>query len=270
MKTPKQSHSGSSTLKVKGGVKMRRLQKCLGIWDLHYPLHDPILLKNILKEIKSFKPDVLVLGGDNMNMSAVDHWLHDKGLVRQLEGKRIMSEYEGFKTDILGPIEKLLKPSCRKIWLNGNHEDWIELAIDKNPQGEGYWEIENNLHLKAYGWEVYPYGKTAKVGKLYLHHGQYTNQYHAKKTVDVFEKSIMYGHVHTYQVFTKITPLDNEAHTAISIPCACLLNPEYRRNQPNTWVSGFVEFFVLPCGNFNAYPIVATAGHFTTPAGLHR
>jgi hypothetical protein len=249
---------------------MRKFLKGLGIWDLHYPLQDTILWDNILKEVRSFKPDVLVLGGDNMNMTAVDHWLHDKGLVRKLEGRRVQDEYEGFTKDIMKPLERILKSDCHKIWLDGNHENWIELAIDKNPQGEGYWEIENNLHLKAKGWEVVPYGKFAKVGKLYLIHGQYTNIYHARKTVDVYEKSIMYGHDHTYQVFTKSTPVGNEAHSGIAVPCACGLNPDYQGNKPSAWVNGFVEFFIQTNGNFNVYPIVAINGHFTTPNGQYR
>jgi len=249
----------------------RKILKCLGVWDLHYPLQDTLLWSNILKEVRSFKPDVFVFGGDNMNMSAVDHWLHDKGLVRQLEGRRVQEEYNGFKKTILFPLVRSLKDDCRKIWLNGNHEDWIELAIDKNPQGEGYWEIENNLHLKETGWETYDYGKFAKIGKLYAIHGQYTNLYHAKKTVDVFERSVIGGHAHTYQIFTKVTPIGNEAHSAFSVPCACLLNPDYRRNQPNAWVSGFTEFFVdKHSGNFDVYPIIAVDGHFITPDGRYR
>ena len=248
---------------------MGKYLRGLGIWDLHYPLQDIALWKNILKEVRLFRPDVLVLGGDNMEMVAVDHWLHDKGMARKLEGKRVLGEYGGFLKVILNPLGEILKPNCRKIWLNGNHENWIELAIDRNPQGEGYWEIENNLHLKRKGWNVIPYGKFAKVGRLYLIHGQYTNIYHARKTVDVFERSVLYGHGHTYQIFTKMTPVGNEAHSGIAIPCACGLNPDYRGNKPSAWVNGFVEFFIQPNGNFNVYPIVAIDGHFTCPSGKH-
>jgi len=248
---------------------MKRILRCLGVWDLHYPQHDAVLWHNIFLEIRNFKPDVFVFGGDNMDMTAVNHWLHDKQLVRQLEGKRIQEEFSGFKGQILDPLEDLLGRNCRKLWLDGNHENWIELAIDKNPQGEGYWEIENNLHLQKNGWEVTPYGEYNKVGKLYVTHGEYTNIYHARKMVDVFERSVMSGHAHTYQVFTKVTPVGNEAHSAFSVPCACLLNPGYQMNRPSAWVNGFVEFFVLPNGNFDNYPIVATDGHFITPSGRY-
>ncbi len=217
--------------------------------------------------MKHSKPDVFIFGGDNMNFDAVDHWLHEKGMVRQLEGKRILAEYEGFKKEILNPLEEILPHTCRKIWLNGNHEDWVQLAIDKNPQGEGYWEIEHNLHLTEKGWEVYEYGKYAKVGKIVFIHGQYTNQYHAKKTVDVFERNVVYGHTHTFQAYTKITPVDNEPHSAISIPVACELNPDYARNRPNAWVNGFLVFYIYSKGYFNLYPVISIDGEFVSPDG---
>lgn len=232
----------------------------LGIWDLHHALHDKKLFLNILKVIEDLKPNVFILGGDNMNMTAVNHWLHEEGRIRELEGKRVKADYESFNKDILIPLKKVLPRGCRKIWLNGNHEDWITLAIDQNPQGEGYWEIEKNLDLDD--WEFYKYGKFARVGKIYIIHGQYTNQYHSKKTVDIFEKNILYGHNHTLQIHTKITPVGNEAHSGISVPCACDANPDYMRNKPSAWVNGFVVFYIMPDGNFNIYPIVATKGHF--------
>jgi len=232
------------------------------VYDLHYPHHHQKLWKNILKFIKNNQPEIFVFGGDNMNFDAVDHWLHEKGMVRQLEGKRILAEYEGFKSEILNPLENLLPKSCRKIWLNGNHEEWVKIAIDKNPQGEGYWEIEHNLKLQEKGWEVIEYGKYVKVGKLVFIHGQYTNQYHSRKVVDAYERNTVYGHTHTFQAYTKITPVENEPHMGMSIPAACELNPEYMRNRPNAWVNGFGVFFIYGKGNFNLYSIIAIDGQF--------
>ena len=244
-----------------------RVKIGIGVWDLHYPEYDIDLWNNILKVIKDLKPDYFIFGGDNMNMSAADHWLHDKNAVREIEGRRIKKDYMAFEMDILTPLEKVLPKKCKKIWLNGNHEKWAELAIDKDPQGEGYWEIESNLHLKSRNWEKYEYGQTKKIGKLYFTHGQYTNKYHAFKTVSVFERNIVYGHTHSYQVFTKVSPLDNEAHMGLSVPAACKRNPEYRKNAPNSWVNGFLVFYIRKGGNFNVYPIVAVNGKFVSPNG---
>ena len=213
---------------------------------------------NIVKLCQELKPDFFVFGGDNMNMDSVDHWLHDKGDKRHLEGKRLKNEYLSFQADILDTLK--LPKHCRKIYLLGNHEDWLEKHIDKMPEMEGFAEIERNLDLKE--WEIYKYGKCAKVGKIYFHHGEYVNKYSSAKTVDTFGRNIVYGHGHTLQVYTKITPIDAEAHCATQMPCACDLNPEFMRNRPSAWLNGFGVFYIHPNGNFNIYPIVASGGHF--------
>jgi hypothetical protein len=87
--------------------------------------------------------------------------------------------------------------------------------------------------------------------------------------VDVHGKNIFYGHMHTAQSFARITPIDNEAHIGVSVPCACSLNPEYRKDMPNAWMGGFLVFYVLPNGNFNAYTVIATKGSFVLNGKLY-
>ena len=239
--------------------------KGIAVFDLHYPHQNKTLWDNILKFTKDFKPDVFVLGGDNLNMDAVDHWKMEKGQKRPLEGRRLKKEYAGFTKDILDPLEKILGENTRKIWMYGNHEEWVDRYIDKHPEAEGILELENFIDLED--WETYPYGITAKVGKLYFHHGQYVNKYSAAKTMEVYGRNIVYGHGHTHQTYTKITPIDSEAHSATQAPCACNMNPDYMKNGPSAWVNGFVVFYIQPNGNFNLYPVVAPKGKFTAPSG---
>lgn len=137
---------------------------------------------------------------------------------------------------------------------------WIEKYIDKCPELEGFAEIERNLNLKS--WEVIPYRQTVKIGKMYFHHGEYTGKYHSGKMSDVFERNIIYGHLHSFQAFTKVTPVDGNAHMAMSMPCACDLNPQYMRDKPSAWVNGFGVFYLQDNGNFNIYPVIALKGHF--------
>lgn len=237
----------------------------IAVYDLHSDDEDKALYRNILRFTRDFKPNCLVFGGDNMNMTAVDHWLNEKGIKRPLEGKRIQKDYDYYLKKIHYPMCEALPKKCRKIWMKGNHEDWIKLAIDKNPQGEGYWEIEKNIPLDD--WEVYEYNDVAQVGKLRFIHGHYWNKYHAAKTVETYARSIVCGHAHTLQNFTKIVPIDNEPHTCYSIPCACNKNPSYKKGQPNVWVNGFGVFYIYGDGWFNFYPVVALGGHFTAPTG---
>jgi len=268
----KNKRSKNSTLrkqvKIKEVNEMLILPKVgLAYYDAHHPHHNKQLWANFLKLVRRTKPDVFIFGGDNMNMDAVDHWMHEQKKLRKMEGKRVLAEYKGFESEMLTPLERALPKDCRKIWLDGNHEAWMELAIDKNSNGEGYWEIENNLHLKERGWETYKYGQYAKVGKMLFIHGQYTNQGHAKKTVTVYEKNVVYGHDHTLQVFTKITPVDNEPHTGMSVPCGCDMNPSFMRNRPSGWVNGFLVFYFTK-KIFSLFPVVSIFdGKFIAPNG---
>lgn len=236
-------------MKVKTGI-------C--VFDCHFPKHNKKLWESILKVVKKTKPDYFIFGGDNLDMDEVNHWELDRGNKRGMEGKRLRRSYDNFQTEILDRLK--LPDYCRKIFMLGNHELWLEQYIDKIPELEGFAEIERNIDLKD--WEIIPYRQTVKVGKIYFHHGEYTGIHHANKMVQTFEHNIVYGHLHSYQVHTKITPIGCEAHSAISMPCACDLNPQYMRDKPSAWVNGFGVFYIHPDNNFNIYPVISSNGHF--------
>ena len=226
--------------------------------DLHHPNHNKKLWENIIRIIGDLKPDFFVFLGDNMDMVSINHWLHDREDRRHLEGKRLRQEYDNFQTEILDRLK--LPQHCRKVFMLGNHESWLEQYIDKIPELEGFAEIDKCLDLKE--WEIIPYRQTCKIGKIYFHHGEYVGKHHSAKMVDTFERNIVYGHLHSYQIHTKITPINCEAHSAISMPCACNMNPDYNRDRPSAWVNGLGVFYIHPDGNFNIYPIISSKDHF--------
>ena len=235
----------------------------VAVYDLHHPKHDPHLWRNILAFASEFRPTAWVFGGDNMDMESVSHWIQNKR--RVLEGRRLRLDYLRFAREVLEPVNDLLPDDAERIFLLGNHEDWVEQYIDVHPEVEGLLEIEDNVDLS--GWSVYEYGEVAKIGKLHFIHGDYHNIHHAHKTGLVYGRNVVMGHTHTYQVHTHTTPVDVESHSAVALPCACNLNPTYRLNKPNAWVTGFGVFYVHPNGNFNLYPVVAVDGAFTAPDG---
>jgi len=245
----------------------RRPLTGIAVFDLHYPHHTQRLWDNILRLTADMQPDVFVFGGDNMHMDPFSHWNHDRNKRRQLEGKRVKKEYAGFQSAILDPLEERLGDECRRIFMLGNHEKWVADYTDEHPEVEGYFEVENNLALDR--WELYEYGESAEVGKLHFIHGLYCLLHNAAKTVTVYHRNVVYGHGHTYQAHTEVTPLDSDAHTAVQIPCACDMNPDYARNKPNAWLQGFAIFHIRAGGNFNLYPVIAVDGHFTAPNGTY-
>ncbi|MBW2595145.1 MAG: hypothetical protein JRC93_04085 [Deltaproteobacteria bacterium] len=239
------------------------LRKGIAVFDLHHPHHHSKLWHNILAFTDAFEPDVFVFGGDNQDLEVISHWVGNKR--RRVEGQRLKRDYTRFTKDVLAPIDDILGDDTERIYLLGNHEDWVEQYIDEHPEVEGFFEIRNNLPLD--NWAVYDYGEVAKVGKLYFTHGTYINIHNAYKTAQVYARNVAYGHGHTYQAHTLTAPLDVESHTATQLPCACKINPHYRRNHPNAWVNGFGVFYVQPNGNFSLYPVIAVDGSFTAPDG---
>lgn len=238
---------------------MKKPKVGIAVYDLHFPLHQSILWANILTLAAEIKPDYFILGGDNLDMTPLSHWIHDKGEARKLEGKRIKEDYENFNRDVIDPLNEILR-GCEKHFLEGNHEDWAEQYIDRNPQAEGFYELRNNLNIKD--WKYYKYGEICQIGKMHFIHGTYTNDAHAKKHVGTYERNIFYGHCHDFQVYSKVTPVDNDPHMGMSIPCACHTNPDYMRNKPNRWVNGFLIFEIFKDGYFQAHPIISIDGSF--------
>lgn len=235
----------------------------IAVFDLHHPHHVKKLWKNILRFTEDIKPDIWVFGGDNEDLEVVSHWVGNKR--RRVEGKRLKKDYDDFNRDILDPLEAILPAEAERVFMLGNHEDWVEQYIDEHPEMEGFAEIRNNLHVD--NWQVFDYGNVYTNGKLNFMHGTYINIHNAYKTVQVYGKNIVYGHGHTFQAHTMTTPIGVESHMAMQVPCACDMNPHYALNRPNAWLNGFAVFYLQPDGSFNLFPVIATDSAFIAPNG---
>lgn len=240
-----------------------KVRRGIAVYDLHHPRHNKRLWQNILKFTEDFDPDIFVFGGDNEDLEVVSHWVGNRR--RKIEGKRLKKDYDDFNREVLAPLDATLSADAERHFLLGNHEAWVEQYIDEHPEVEGFFEIRNNLNLD--GWNVYDYGEVAKVGHLHFIHGAYINVHNAYKTAQVYGRSMVYGHGHSYQAHTLTTPLDSLPYAAVQLPCACDLNPHYRLNQPNSWVNGLGVFYVHPDGHYSLYPVIAIDGTFLAPDG---
>lgn len=252
--------------------KNHKMKKAIVLPDIHWPLHNKKAVAVVFKFIKWFKPDIVILGGDAMEMGPACHWDKEKGNLRKSEGQRLLKDYQGFDKDILTPIEQMC-PKARKIYLGGNHELWAERLVDEFPALEGIVEVENALKLEQRGWEWIPYlvkqqnGGVHKgllrLGKLTIVHGEYTNKYHASKTADTFQKSVLYQHTHDLQMYTKVTVEDpNDYHSCFSIGCLCDRSPQYLWGKPNRWVHAFAVIYLQDNGAYNVYVPVIVKGKF--------
>ena len=254
-------------------MSRKKIKKSVLLPDIHYPFQDKPSMKAVFQFLRWFNPDEVILLGDAMDMTAASHWLEDKKLHKTMENKRISKEYKGFDQEILTPIERIVSPKCKKIYMGGNHEDWINQMVEEKPTLEGSLEPDEVLHLKERGWKWIPYliadenGNTRlgtyKIGKLLVFHGLYTNKYHAAKTAETFSCSVAYGHTHDRQIYTKVH-IDNPRsfHTAQSIGCLCQKAPAYLRGKANRWVNALGIVYSLPDGYYDLYVPIIIKGRF--------
>jgi hypothetical protein len=133
------------------------------------------------------------------------------------------------------------------------------------PELQGIIDRPTSLRLAERGWEVIPCGRAKRLGKLFVIHGDQVRagMYSAKKMLELYPGSVLAGHTHSAQSFSKVTPYEvQDTHCAWTSPVLCSLNPGYLRNAPTAWVNGFTVVEVRQGGNFNVFPIVVTNGRF--------
>lgn len=248
------------------GWEMRRVNGSLR----KSPTHDLKLFENVASFVKDFSPDVLILGGDNLNASFLSR--HNRGKPRLVEQFRAKDEYDAFNEKMLVPLEDIAaRKNTRKIFLLGNHERWIEDFLDENPTVEGIIEPESYLKLGARMWEVIDYGKLFKLGKLYFAHGDAIRtaaKYRAATLLASYQRNIITGHSHTLQVHLSTGLQDGQPHASWIVPMMGATNPDYLKGAPTNWAQGFVFGAVWPNGNFNVVPVIATNGKFAAAAQM--
>lgn len=250
---------------TKQDVQMPQYGREVALFDLHHPYHDTRALASILAFLRDYKPDVLILGGDAMDAGPFSHWTERKiNLIRTMPPAHEM--FGSFIVDILKPIRDAIGADTYIIYLLGNHEDWVRQAIEADPRGEGFWEVERNMGGLVDS--VVPYVSEnqhnhVNMGKLYFTHGYTTNVYHARKVADDYNRPVRYGHTHDMQLYTHRTAVDvHDFHIARSCGCLCNLNPAYAKNRPNRWVHGFQYGEVERDGSFSDDVPVIINGRF--------
>ena len=244
------------------------IKKIVLLPDIHYPNHNPEAMEAVFKFVKWFKPHAVNLLGDAMEMEFANHWQKRAGNLQYFKNITVAGTYNDFDRDILSRLESVLPKNCEKVFMEGNHEYWTHGIVAKDPTLKGVVEPELFLRLALRGWEWIPYIQNHKrgikqYGKLLATHGFYTNKYHAAKTAETFSKSVVYGHTHDIQSYTKVTVDDVGYHTAQSIGCLCTRSPEFMRGNMNRWVNAFGIVLLREDGMFNIYVLVIIDGKFS-------
>lgn len=223
------------------------------------PTHNLAAIKAAVKFAEDFRPQALILGGDQLNCGPVSHWHHDKP---RLTGDfKLKDEMDLLDKHVLQPFDRILGKNGIKIWHDGNHEAWIQSFIDENPGVEGLIEPVNYLQLRERGYDIYSQGEVSRLGKLYFVHGDVVltrgTVRLAQRLVMAYRKNIRAGHAHQYDAATEETPIDTQDfHTGVIVPSLSNRAPSYLKNAPNKYMHGFLFGTVWPDGTFNDHVMV--------------
>lgn len=223
-------------------------------FDVHVPEHDSQIVDAWLEWCRDTKPTTVVVGGDFLDLES-------------------MSSHGGNPRpptldEDLGPGREVLQrirdanQLARIVYLEGNHETRLQRWIANNAKNvNGSLAIPDLLGLKELDVEWVEYGQTHKEGKLHFVHGFWCNDLHAKKHLMEYGSSVMYGHTHRPQFYTRGL-VDGTVHGAFGMPCMCKLNAPYLNNKPSGWMQGFGAAYVMPSGHFTPYTVLANHGQF--------
>ena len=144
-------------------------------------------------------------------------------------------------------------------------EESIKKAVDMIPEGEGYFEVENNIyHSLVDNFVKHKHG--VALGDLWFYHGDnipFTKNQHAKKMVLYMHRNVMFGHYHDYEVHSLSVAIDEDPIIGISVPASTITNPaSYGRDLPNNRSDGFGYGEIRPDGSFDAKVALIRGGEF--------
>lgn len=222
--------------------------------------HNLKAVKAVMRFVEDFKPEAVLLVGDQLNCGPISHWV--KGQPRVTENFRLKDEMDMLDALILQPIDDV----PIKMWFKGNHEMWIQNHIDAHPSVEGLVEPENYLDLRKRGYQIYEQGEVGSLGNLHFVHGDVAmkgGKDPAGKLMFKYRRNIRAGHLHTYAACVDVTPVDSrDYHTAILVPSLSTRNPAYAKNDSSNHLAGFLYGWVWPGGKFWDQVVIINDGAF--------
>ena len=214
-----------------------------------------------MKFAADFKPHTWIHGGDMLDCGVISH--HNHGKPGATEGLKLLADATEGRKLFIEPVEKIVGSKGKLVYIIGNHEDWLTDLTDQIPSLEGLIDLKTILKLDK--WTIIPQGGVYSLGKLAFVHGDQLKggEWVTKAAVIAYEKSIRFGHFHTYSAYSKTSALDYKlGKTGVAVPCLCSKTPKYGEGAPNRWMQGFNFGWVNSDGTFSDYVAIITNGSF--------
>ena len=235
------------------------MKNVLVIPDLQIPYEDTHSLAAVEKVMFDYKWDEIIQLGDFLDLDCISS--HNVNRLRTVAGKTIQKDFDA-GNKILDRWQRLA-PKSKITILEGNHDERMLRYLDANPQLVGALEVPKGLRLKERGIQWVPYwsqGELYKIGNAYFAHGQYTNEFHAKKMVSRFGVNIFYGHNHELQSYSLVLRGENKTLVGQSMGCLCRYDQSWLQGRPTNWQQAFATFHFFDDGFFT-YNVVRIFKH---------
>ncbi len=152
-------------------MKGTRTVRFAGASCFHCPFQNLPAVGKLVRQLKDFRPEVFVCMGDLFEAEAAS--VHPTDKVDD-----IADEYRS-AGELLVQLNDVLGPTCRKVWLLGNHDDNLQAPdprrIPKALRKSVHWNRDIDWAHVFRGWEQIPYTKdksgTFRVGQVIFAHG---------------------------------------------------------------------------------------------------
>jgi predicted phosphodiesterase len=243
--------------------EIQTYKKIVALPDIHYPEH--INLLSIEKFLADYQPDILIYLGDVMDLSYLSKFEKENKLN---VGNKLREEYN----EVMKVMDKQIKLSKAKevYFIEGNHEYRVQKFLETYPAGTGFIEIPVAMKLEERGINWVGLNEFVQIKDLFFTHGTYYNMYHARKHVDTYQRNVIYGHTHAWQVHSGYHPYDKKLpYVAKSIGCLCNLNPTYMKHRPNQWINSFYICEMEENGRFSDNVIPIVNENFRIPGSIN-
>lgn len=227
--------------------------------DLHIPYHDKRLIEQIANfNYKKFNATHVLFLGDVVDFEYISRFA-EKDIKARLSSS-IPEDMSTF-ADI---ISSFSGGTSKTILLEGNHEHRLNTLLAQYPS--------LGMDLQSYmkycrvpvdkvvlSWSK---GETWKAGPYTFTHGLYHGINHARRMLEAYNRTIIYGHTHDISSYTSYHLPSEEPHFAQSCGCLCHYDLKYMRGQPSRWQKGFAiasisrkASFTIVRGDPTALPI---------------
>jgi len=227
--------------------------------DTHVKFMDIPAMNCYQKFLLWYQPDVHIIMGDFLDCEGISHWPS-----RDLNPRRLIPEIKEGRNLLKRTVENTKKCTTR-IFLEGNHEHWIEMGLSQMPElFEGLEDLGLEINLKkllnlsGFNYELFPMNQFIQIGKAHFTHGIYTGDNHTKKHLSVLKSTIYYGHLHDVQSRNE-TSMEGNVEAAC-LGCLCRLDAKFLKGKPNNWAHAHGVFEFFRDGTYNFYRPLITNG----------